>query len=128
MTGGIPHPEPIPEQLLHQVPVAITVLDQKGRIVFYNRHAPRILDRRPQYRGQDVRRFHQPDSAAKIESFLQTYARGGRQEFAYQVQREGMRFAVRVAPWLEDDRCLGLIQTVMLLGPVAPAEAGDQTG
>ena len=107
-----------PELLLEQVPVAITVLDLEGRIRFYNRHAPRILDREPHYLGQDIRRFHQPRSAAKIESFLRAYAQGRREEFAYQIEREGSRLAVRVAPLLEGDRCLGLIQTVMLLGRV----------
>ncbi len=118
MTRSMPELEVKPELLLNQVPVAITVLDLEGRIVFYNQYAPRILDRQPHYLGQDIRRFHQPRSAAKIESFLRTYAEGGREEFSYQIERDGNRLAVRVAPLLEGERCLGLIQTVMLMGPV----------
>ena len=117
MTESGPEPKLEPGLLLDQVPVAVTVLDLEGRILFYNQHAPRILDRKPSYLGQDIRRFHQPRSAAKIEGFLQTYAQGGREEFAYQIERDGFRLAVRVAPFLEQDRCQGLIQTVMLLGP-----------
>lgn len=120
MAPGIPDPELNLDLVLHQVPVAVTVLDLEGKILFYNRHAPRILDRQPHYLGRDIRGFHHPKSAAKIEKFLESYARGGREEFCYQIEREGNRLAVRVAPLLEGERCRGLIHTVMLLGAVSP--------
>jgi PAS domain-containing protein len=50
-------------EVLQQAAVAVTVLDLDGRIVFYNRYAPRILDRKPQYLGRDIRSFHQPEFA-----------------------------------------------------------------
>ena len=103
-------------EILEQAAVAVTVLDLTGRIVFYNRYAPRILDRKPQYLGRDIRSFHQPASNQKTDRILAEYAAGGREEYAWRLEREGKVLAVRVAPWLRDDgRCRGLIHTVMPL-------------
>ena len=45
--------------ILDQAPVAITVVDLEGRVLFYNDYSSRVLDRKPEYLGTDVRNCHQ---------------------------------------------------------------------
>jgi len=103
-----------PSELLGQAPVALTVLDTKGRLVYYNPYAATILDRRPEYLGRDVRDLHQPASAAKITAILEAYASGQRREFSWRLQRDGRAFTVRVAPWLRDGQWLGVMHVAMV--------------
>jgi PAS domain S-box-containing protein len=100
-------------ELLEQMPVGITVLDLKGRILFFNKYATRILDRKPEYIGQDVRHFHKPESNCKIDKILEQYSQGSSKEFSWQVQREQQTFMVRVAPLQGKAGPLGLIHAVM---------------
>jgi DUF438 domain-containing protein len=109
-----PHPHP-PGELPDQAPVALSVLDCQARLLYYNGYAPSILDRRPEYLGRDVRDFHQPASAARISEILAAYAQGQRREFAWTLERQGQRLAVRVAPWIRDGQWAGVLHAVMLL-------------
>ncbi len=117
-------PDPLaPETLLDQMAVGLTVLDLDGAILFYNKHAAKVLDRKPSYIGRDIRDFHKPASNQRIEMILEAYARGETQEYAWQLARDGKVFGVRVAPLMEDDRPAGLVHTVMILGrPPAGAD------
>ncbi|MGD8561151.1 MAG: PAS domain-containing protein [Desulfarculaceae bacterium] len=100
-------------ELLEQMPVGITVLDLKGRILFFNQYAARILDRKPEYIGQDVRSFHKQESNRNIDEILEQYSQGTSREFSWQVQREQQTFVVRVAPLQGEASPLGLIHSVM---------------
>lgn len=103
-------------ELLDQAPVAVTVLDRQGGIVFYNRYAATIVDRKPEYLGRDIREFHKPGSNAKVDGMLRAYAQGGREEYFWRLKRGDREFQVRVCPWLQDGQWAGLVHTVMLLG------------
>lgn len=102
--------------LLDQAPVAVTALDRQGIIVFFNQYAGKVVDRKPEYLGRDIREFHQPASNAKVDAILEAYAGGGREEYSWRLKREDKEFMVRVAPWLQDGQWAGLVHTVMLLG------------
>jgi DUF438 domain-containing protein len=105
---------------LAQMPVAVTVLDPAGRLLFYNDHAPSLLDRRPEYLGLPVQGHHkQQASVEKVEAILAAYRDGQRQEHAWFFQRQGKTLAVRVAPWVVEGQLKGLIHTAALL-PDAP--------
>lgn len=108
-------PKPDFERLVSEMPAALTILDTEGRLVFYNAFAPRILDRKPEYLGRDIRDFHQPASAAKIGRILDEYRGGGRREYSWRLTRQDRTFQVRVLPWLEDGRWSGVLHLVMLL-------------
>lgn len=121
-SAGLPagwSPEEMALATLGQAAVAVTVLDLEGRLLFYSRHAPRLLDRRPSYLGRDVRELHQPASAAKMTAILAAYAAGGREEFTWQLHRGEKVFTVRVAPLELSGANRGLVHTVMLMPPTA---------
>ena len=118
-------PDPLPPQLLmDQMAVALTVLDLNGAIVYYNEHAAKTLDRKPSYLGRDIRGFHKPASNKRVEMILEAYAQGETREFAWQLERMGKTFAVRVAPLILEDKPAGLVHTVMILGR-SPAGADE---
>lgn len=107
---------------LAQMPAAVTVLDTQGRLLFYNDHAPSMLDRRPEYLGLPVQGHHrQPASVEKIEAILASYRDGGRQEHCWYFQRQGRTLVVRVAPWVVEGGLAGLIHVAALLPEAAPA-------
>ena len=110
----IPFLEP-PAELLSQMPAALTILDQQGRLLYYSPYAPKILDRRPEYLGRDVRELHQPASAAKITAILEAYARGERREYTWTLERDGRLYGVRVAPWIRQDQWAGVLHVAMLV-------------
>lgn len=103
-------------ELMDQAPVAVTALDRRGIIVFFNQYAGRIVDRKPEYLGRDIRDFHKPESNAKVDAILAAYAQGGREEYCWRLKRGDKEFMVRVAPWLKGGQWAGLVHTVMLLG------------
>ncbi|MCA1989589.1 MAG: PAS domain-containing protein [Desulfarculus sp.] len=102
--------------------MALTVLDLEGRLLFYNRHAPKILDRQPGYLGRDVGELHQPASRAKLAAILAAYRDGDLRERAWKLPRGDKTFAVRVAPLVLDGRISGLVHAVLLLPPAGDPE------
>jgi len=98
------------------MPVALTLCDLEGRLLYFNNYATKILDRQPEYIGRDVRELHQvPKSRDKITAILSDYGQGNREEHTWRLSREGREFQVRVAPLVLQGRILGLIHTVMRL-------------
>ena len=102
-----------------EMPVGLTLLDLEGRILYFNNYATKILDRKPEYLGRDVRGFHQnPDSNRKIDRILEGYKAGDKAEHHWQLPREGRMFGIRVAPLTISGRTVGLIHTVQVQGEV----------
>lgn len=101
--------------LLDTVPIAVTILDAAGNIVWFNDYATKILDRKPEYIGRDLRGFHNPKSMKKIGEILEAYNSGVDQEFAWQLKPKDKVFAVRVAPLAIEGGGIGLVHTVMVL-------------
>jgi PAS domain S-box-containing protein len=101
--------------LWDQMAVAITVLDLNGVILFYNDHAPRILDRKPEYLGRDVCELHNPASTAKIRAMLEAYKNGEAKEFVWRLARNGQEFVIRLTPLMRDGRIAGAVHIAMVL-------------
>ena len=38
--------------------VAVTIIDAKGTLLYYNQHSAKILDRKPEYIGTDIHSHH----------------------------------------------------------------------
>ncbi|MFH1058181.1 MAG: alpha/beta fold hydrolase [Pseudomonadota bacterium] len=112
-------PEGLALAALGRAAVCCTVLDLAGRLLFYSHHGPRILDRRPEYLGRDVRELHQPASAAKMSAILAAYAAGGQEEYTWQLGQAGKVFTVRVKPLMAGGENIGLVHVVMLMPPAA---------
>jgi len=116
-------PQVLEPMLWDQMSAGVTVVDPQGRILMYNDHAARILDRKPEYLGRDVRELHNSASAAKITAMLQALAQGRREPFNWQLRREGREYQVYLAPLNHQGRLVGAVHTVMRLEKGAePAE------
>ncbi|MEW5910936.1 MAG: PAS domain-containing protein [Thermodesulfobacteriota bacterium] len=97
---------------------AITVFDLEGRLLYYNHHAPQIVDRKPEYIGRDIRSCHsQPRSVERFTAILESYQAGKGQEFYYTATRNGRKLSVKVAPLIQEGRVVGGVHTVMALEP-----------
>jgi DUF438 domain-containing protein len=102
--------------ILDKIPVAVTVIDLDGHILYYNAYSSKVLDRKPEYLGRDVRFCHQkPESNAKIDRMLEEFKSGRRQEFYYEADRYGKRIAVTFAPLEIEGRLVGCIQSVIVV-------------
>ena len=54
--------------------VAVTIIDPKGIILYYNSQAAKILDRKPEYIGCEVYNYHKkPESNDKIKSMIHDF-------------------------------------------------------
>jgi DUF438 domain-containing protein len=100
---------------LDTIPVGITVIDLNGCIRYYNDYSSRILDRKPEYIGRDIRDCHEKSaSVEKIDHMLAEFKKGQREEFRYETIRNGKHLAVTFSPlWVENDIKFCL-QTVIL--------------
>lgn len=107
-----------PENLslvLENLPVAVTVVDCDGRMLYFNRHAGRVLDRKPEYLGKDIRLCHQkPESNARIDRMMEAFRGGDQTPVYYEADRNGRRIAVAFVPWTVDGSLKGCIQTVIV--------------
>lgn len=99
------------------MPVALSLVDPHGRLIFYNDYAPNILDRRPELIGRDVRDCHQVQASNdKIDRLLEYYRGGGTDEHTWQLNRDGIWYRIRVAPLFEEGRLVALVHTATKLG------------
>ncbi len=107
-------PDQIP-LILDKIPVAITVIDLEGNILFYNEYSSRVLDRKPEYLGTDIRDCHQkPETNDKIDRMLAEFKAGRREDFFYEAFRYGKDIAVTLSPFEADGRLIGCIQSVII--------------
>lgn len=101
--------------ILDTIPVAITVIDLEGRILYYNEYSTQIADRKAEYLGRDVRLCHeQPESRARIDEMLEEFKRGRRKEFYYEANRYGNRVAVTLSPLEVEGQLVGCIQSATI--------------
>ncbi len=99
---------------IDSLPLAITILDPKGRMLYYNEYSTRFLDRRPEYLGEDIRNCHRQDSSrAKIDRMLGDFADGRREPFTYRIERSAKRYRVILSPVEEEGSFSMCIQTVV---------------
>jgi DUF438 domain-containing protein len=99
--------------VMDQLPVGITVLDQGGRILYYNATSARFVDRKPEYLGRDLRACHdKPASVARIDRMFEDLRTGGKDEVHYEAERNGRVLAVTVVPYRVDGSIVGFIQSV----------------
>lgn len=86
--------------VLEHVPAGITVIDEEGRMLYYNTYCAQFVDRKPEYIGRDIRLCHQqPKSIQKIEKMLSDLKKGIAKEFCYEAKRSGNKLGVRIAPF-----------------------------
>jgi len=95
--------------------VGVTIIDTKGTLLYYNKQAAKILDRKPDYIGKDVYSHHtKANSSEKLESMIQDFQKGRREPFRYEAKPYGKTILVTLSPILENDRFVGCAQSVQL--------------
>lgn len=95
--------------------VAVTIIDMNGAILYYNKHAADVLDRKPEHIGENVYSHHlKPSSNLKLTSMIEAFQKGRTEPFRYQATPYGKTILVTLAPLLKDGQCLGCVQSVIL--------------
>jgi DUF438 domain-containing protein len=93
--------------------VAVTIIDTKGTLLYYNRHSSKILDRKPEYIGTNIHSHHKkPDSNKKVDLMLKEFAQGRRDSFHYEAKPYGETIFVTLAPIIQNGKFVGCVQTV----------------
>ena len=95
--------------------VAISIIDTKGTLLYYNKYAARILDRKPEYIGRDIYSHHKKASSSKkLESMIHDFQNGRVEPFHYEASPYGETIKVTLSPILKDGKLIGCTQCVQL--------------
>ena len=95
--------------------VSVTIIDPQGTILYYNRYAAEILDRRPEYLGSNIHLHHKKATTnPKIDAMLQEFATGRTVPFTYESQPYEKVIQVTLTPISKDGQFLGCVQAVRL--------------
>ena len=102
--------------ILDKIPVAITVIDQEARILYYNQYCSRFVDRKPEYIGRDIRLCHkESESIEKIDKILSELKEGQIKEFYYEGERNGIKLGVTIIPFEFNGEQMGFIQCFSII-------------
>jgi len=93
--------------------VAVTIVDAQGTLLYFNRHAAEILDRKSNYLGTDVHSHHKkPTSNQKLDFMIKEFGRGREKPFRYEAKPYGKVIFVTLSPIRENGKFLGCVQSV----------------
>ena len=93
--------------------IAVTIIDTKGTLLYYNRHSAKILDRKPEYIGADIHSHHKKaDSNKKVDLMLKEFKEGRKDSFYYEANPYGKPILVTLSPILKNGEFVGCVQTV----------------
>jgi DUF438 domain-containing protein len=93
--------------------VAVSIIDTKGMLLYYNQHAAKILDRKPEYVGTDIHSHHKRSrSNQKVDKMLKEFELGRKEPFHYKAKPYGEIIFVTLSPIIKNDEFIGCVQTV----------------
>jgi DUF438 domain-containing protein len=93
--------------------VAVTIIDTKGTLLYYNQHSAKILDRKPEYIGTDIHSHHKKaDSNKKVDLMLKEFEKGRKDPFHYEAKPYGKIIFVTFSPIIKNGEFVGCVQTV----------------
>jgi DUF438 domain-containing protein len=97
------------------VDIAVTIIDINGTLLYYNKEASKIVDRKPEYIGKDVHSHHKKETSnKKLDLMLRDFQRGRTEPFHYEADPYGKKILVTLSPILNNGRLIGFLQTVKL--------------
>lgn len=106
---------------MESLDVAVTIIDTKANLLYYNKQAAKILDRKPEYIGKDVYSHHmKATSTKKLESMIQNFRKGRKEPFHYEAKPYGKTIFVTLSPILENGKFIGCVQSVRLKEDIQP--------
>ena len=94
--------------------IAVTIIDTKGTLLYYNQHSTKILDRKPEYTGTDIHSHHKKaESNKKVDLMLKEFEEGRKKPFHYEAKPYGKIIFVTLAPIIKNGEFIGCVQTVI---------------
>ena len=94
---------------------AVTIIDPDGTLLYYNRRAAAILDRKPEYIGIDVRSHHKKAASnEKLDLMLQEFKNGRLEPCCYKARPYGEVIFVTLSPIVTEGEFIGCVQSVVL--------------
>jgi len=128
---GEPSPE-ILEAIFETMPIEITILDEKDRIVGWNARRPRLFHRPAEVLGRDVRACHSEKSLGMLETMLREMKEGKRESarFWYDQAAEGVKRKILIEYHALRDtsgRYLGCIEALQDVEPLRSLEGEKRT-
>ena len=94
---------------------AITIIDAQGKMVYYNYYAEMILDRKPEYIGNEIYSHHQKAaSSQKVTEMMQSFQTGRTDPFYYEASPYGKPILVTLSPIFQDGKFIGCTQSAQL--------------
>jgi DUF438 domain-containing protein len=64
--------------------VAVTIIDTKGTLLYYNQHSAKILDRRPEFIGKDIHSHHKKTDSNKKVGLMLKESEEGKETHTFQ--------------------------------------------
>ena len=93
--------------------VAVTIIDAKGTLLYYNPYSAKILDRKPEYIGTDIRSHHRKAASnKKVDLMLEEFEAGRQDPFHYEAKPYGEIIFVTLSPIIKNGNFIGCVQTV----------------
>ena len=100
--------------VLDQLPAAVTVFDLDANMLYYNEHAPRIVNRKPELLGEDIHNCHEKESSNKrLDEIIEGFKAGNREAVAYTASPYGKPLSITLLPFIMEDRLVGIIHHVV---------------
>ena len=100
---------------------AVTIIDTKGTILYYNEQAAKVLDRKSEYIGTDAHSHHKKATTnKKFDLMLQEFAEGRTESFHYEAKPYGKVIVVTLSPIIKAGQFVGCVQSVRLKEDIVP--------
>ncbi len=95
--------------------LAVTIIDPKGTLLYYNRYSAEILNRNPEYIGSDIHLHHKKATTnQKVDAMLLEFSEGRTEPFYYESKPYGKVVLVTLTPIRKDGQFIGCVQAVRL--------------
>ncbi|MFC1899389.1 PAS domain-containing protein [Chloroflexota bacterium] len=100
--------------------VAISLIDTEGNLLYYNKQAEQILDRKPEYISKDIHIRHKKASNTKLNRMLEAFRKGRTEPFYYKATPSEKTIFVTLSPILKNNQFIGCAQSVQLKDDIEP--------
>ncbi|MCK9257720.1 MAG: PAS domain-containing protein, partial [Sulfurospirillaceae bacterium] len=77
------------------LPIDITMVDEHGKVVFFNQSKDRIFSRTPSIIGREVKLCHPPKSLDKVLKILDAFKNGTKNEAQFWIKLEDKTIHIR---------------------------------
>ncbi|MFA5111279.1 MAG: PAS domain-containing protein [Desulfobaccales bacterium] len=101
--------------------VGVTIFDPQGILLYYNSYAAKVLDRKPEYIGTEIRRHHRkPITNEKFDAMLRAFSEGRTEPFHYEARPYGQAILVTLSPLRQAGKLVGCVHRVRLKNSPEP--------